>query len=138
MLVLAVGSITVLLFSLPNMIGVEQVYYTITDDVSTETTAEKTAVTTVGEDEKANASTSKKTTVKTTAKTTAAAVTFPLNVNTATVDELMEVPGIGEVLAARIVEFREQYGNFTSLEQLLQVKGIGEKRFENWLPYLTL
>jgi competence protein ComEA len=49
-----------------------------------------------------------------------------VNVNTASVEELTEISGIGEVKAQRIVEYREKNGNFKSLEELTQVKGIGE------------
>jgi len=54
---------------------------------------------------------------------------FPLDLNAATQDELEALPGIGPVLAGRILDYREQIGGFTSLEQLLEVKGIGPKKF---------
>ena len=50
----------------------------------------------------------------------------------------MQVPGIGETYAKRIIEFREEITAFTSYEELLLIKGIGEKRLKKWLPYLTL
>ncbi|HIS69486.1 MAG TPA: helix-hairpin-helix domain-containing protein [Candidatus Gallacutalibacter stercoravium] len=61
-----------------------------------------------------------------------------LNVNTASVEELMELPGIGEVLAGRIVAYRQQQGNFSDLQQLLQVDGIGDALYEKMAPYLTV
>ena len=51
-----------------------------------------------------------------------------LDLNTATVEELQRLPGIGEKLAQAIVSFREQNGPFQTAEDLLQVPGIGEKR----------
>ena len=52
------------------------------------------------------------------------------NINTATEEELDEnLPGIGPVIAKRIVEYRETYGGFSSVEELMNVSGIGEKRF---------
>ena len=55
----------------------------------------------------------------------------PVNINTATAVEIAEsLNGIGEARAAAIVTFREQSGPFLSAEQLLQVKGIGEKILE--------
>ena len=68
----------------------------------------------------------------------AAEVSFPLDLNTATAEELTALPGIGEVLAGRIVAYREEVGAFTSVEELLQVDGIGEKRFEAIRDYITL
>lgn len=53
-----------------------------------------------------------------------------ININTATKDELSQnIKGIGEVLASRIVEYREQNGNFNSIEEITSVRGIGEKLF---------
>ena len=59
-----------------------------------------------------------------------------INVNTATLDELMELPGIGEVKAKAIISYREQHGDFLSPEDLLNVYGIGEKTLEKMKPYL--
>ena len=53
-----------------------------------------------------------------------------VNINTATVEQLMTLDGIGESYAARIVEFREKNGTFQSPEDLLKVKGIGEKTLD--------
>ena len=59
-----------------------------------------------------------------------------VNVNTATVDELTALPGIGPVLAQRIAEDRELYGYFNYPADLLSVSGIGEKTLARLLPYL--
>ena len=55
--------------------------------------------------------------------------TEPVDLNSATVEELVALPGIGEVTAKRIVEFRNEHGRFTRVEDLMKVKGIGEKSF---------
>ena len=54
-----------------------------------------------------------------------------VNINTATVEELTQLQGIGPKYAAKIVEYREQKGPFVSPEDLMKVPGIGQKTFEN-------
>ncbi len=56
--------------------------------------------------------------------------------NTGTLEDLDKLPGIGKVIAQRIIDFREKVGAFTYPEQLLQVKGIGDKRYEEIMKYL--
>lgn len=59
-----------------------------------------------------------------------------VDVNAATVDELVKIPGIGEALAQRIVEFRTKNGPFERVDDLLKVRGIGEKSLEKLRPYV--
>ncbi len=59
-----------------------------------------------------------------------------LNLNTATAEELEALPGIGPVLARRIVAYREQNGPFRSVDELLNVKGIGPAVLEKLRPYV--
>ena len=63
---------------------------------------------------------------------------FPINLNTADEAELMLLPNIGEVRAAAIVAYREEHGPFTYVEELLQVKGIGEGILEDIMDYVTV
>lgn len=53
----------------------------------------------------------------------------PLNLNEADAQALTQLPGIGEELARRIVEYREKNGRFEKVEELMQVSGIGEAKF---------
>jgi len=62
------------------------------------------------------------------------AVTFPLDINKARLEDLMELPGIGEKLAQRMVEYRKSQGGFRSVDDLRKVRGIGEKRMERLRP----
>jgi len=61
-----------------------------------------------------------------------------VDLNTATVAELVEVPGIGQATAERIVAWREQNGAFRSVEDLMKVKGIAEKALEKLRPYVKV
>lgn len=65
-------------------------------------------------------------------------VLFPININTAEKEEFMALPGIGEVLAERILAYREEHGSFTAVEGLMNVEGIGEKRIEEMLDLITI
>lgn len=64
--------------------------------------------------------------------------TGKINVNTASAVELTDLPGIGKETAARIIEYRENYGKFFSLDELTKVKGIGENTVEKLKPYATV
>jgi competence protein ComEA len=70
-----------------------------------------------------------------------AAATAPagkVNLNTATVSQLVDLPGIGPALAARIVEHRQKNGAFKSVEDVMAVKGIGEKNFSKIQGFLSV
>jgi competence ComEA-like helix-hairpin-helix protein len=54
---------------------------------------------------------------------------FPININNATVKELGFLPGIGEVLAKRIVEYRIKNNGFNTKEEIMNIKGIGKVKF---------
>lgn len=60
-----------------------------------------------------------------------------INLNTATATELMQLPHIGQKTAERIVLFRKEHGPFRRPEEVLNVKGIGEKSFAQLKPFLT-
>jgi competence protein ComEA len=73
-----------------------------------------------------------------TAKTTATAPAAPVNLNTANQAQLESLPGIGPKAAQRILEYRQKNGNFKKVEDLMNVKGIGEKAFLKLKPMLTV
>jgi len=61
-----------------------------------------------------------------------------ININTATKDELVALPGIGPAKAQAIVDYRKAHGPFKTVEELKDVKGIGAKRFEKLKPDLAV
>jgi len=62
----------------------------------------------------------------------------PININTATAQELAQLPGIGPSTAQKIVEYRQQIGKFTSIEQLLDVPRVGTLTLQRITQYITL
>ena len=61
-----------------------------------------------------------------------------VNINTATVEQLQLLPGIGEARARALLELRSQRGRFEDVEELLDVRGIGESGLEKLRPHVTL
>lgn len=61
-----------------------------------------------------------------------------INLNVATAAELEKLPGVGPAMAARIVEYRQKNGGFKKIEDLMNVKGIGEKTFLRLKPFVTV
>jgi len=61
-----------------------------------------------------------------------------LNLNTATVEQLQRLPGVGPALAKRIVDFRVKKGGFKRIEELLAVPGISEKKWNELKEYLVV
>lgn len=66
------------------------------------------------------------------------AASLPVNINTADAAELAALPGIGEVLAQRILDYRRVHGVFSAVEQLTNVEGIGEGKLETILELITI
>jgi len=61
-----------------------------------------------------------------------------IKINSATVEDFNRLPGIGQGLAGRIVEYRNQNGNFVMIEDLKNVKGIGDKKYDAIKDYLAV
>lgn len=68
----------------------------------------------------------------------AAETELRISLNEAATRELEELPGIGPVLARRIVEYRDERGRFATVEELLAVKGINRKLLDRITPYIRL
>lgn len=61
-----------------------------------------------------------------------------ININTADIEKLCELPGVGESLASRIIQYREENGKFKSKDDLKNVSGIGEKKFDSLREYIVV
>src|SRR5882724_9838798 len=64
--------------------------------------------------------------------------TQPVNINTANSEQLQTVPGIGPSTAEKILQMRKSYGAFKSVDDLLSIRGLGQKRLEKMRKYLTI
>jgi competence protein ComEA len=61
-----------------------------------------------------------------------------ISINTASLLELMEIPYVGEKTALMIIDYRNTHGSFKSLEEIMEIKGIGLKKFEKMKEYIRL
>lgn len=61
-----------------------------------------------------------------------------VNINTANIEKLCEVPGIGEAMAKRIISYREENGKFKTIEDIKNVSGIGDKKLENMKEFIVI
>jgi len=62
----------------------------------------------------------------------------PIHLNTASREELEKLPGIGEGIAARIIEHREKFGPFRRVEHVMMVRGVSENRFRQMRPFIRV
>jgi len=60
-----------------------------------------------------------------------------IDINAAAAADLVKLPGIGDALARRIISFRDEHGRFSRVEDLMQVSGIGKKKFQALRPFVT-
>lgn len=61
-----------------------------------------------------------------------------ININTATVDQLTTISGIGEKTALQIISYRDEIGGYSSTSQIMNIKGISDKKFAKIAPYITV
>lgn len=61
-----------------------------------------------------------------------------ININTASKEQLVLLPGIGDSTADKILLYKKEHGAFKSIEDIMKIKGIGAKKFEKMKPYITI
>lgn len=163
LVILAAGTILAAVLSLPRLSSVKIVYvddgsdlpaassasaesHTLARPITTQiTTAENTravsSITTTVSKPRPLVTTRRTTAAITTTKktrATTAAPVYPIPINTADADTLMQLKGIGPVLAQRIIQYREAHGGFSSVDELKQVKGIGDKKLADIRDFITV
>ena len=77
-------------------------------------------------------------TTRRTSAVSSASASAPVNLNTATAAQLETLPGIGKATAERILEYRQKNGSFKKVEDLMNVRGMGEKSFLKLKPLVTV
>lgn len=63
---------------------------------------------------------------------------YPVNINSCSAEELMTIDGIGESKASAIIEYRNYIGGYTSVDQIKNIKGIGDSFYNSVAPYLCV
>ena len=107
--------------------------------VSSETSVRKTVKTSAVD--KVSAKSENKTTAKNNKskeKNTNKSVSFPINLNSCSAEDLMEIDNVGETRANAIIAYREHLGGYTSVEQLKNISGIGDNVYASIAPYVTV
>ena len=77
-------------------------------------------------------------TARRTSAASSTSASAPVNLNTATAAQLETLPGIGKATAERILEYRQKNGSFKKVEDLMNVRGVGEKSFLKLKPLVTV
>ena len=65
-------------------------------------------------------------------------IKYPININLASIEELLNIKGLGEKKASSIIKYREEHGNYESIEDIKKIDGIGDKLFESIKEFITV
>lgn len=107
------------------------------------TTKERTSKTTTKKSTSKTTTTKKSTTKTTTTEQktteiTTKEISYPININTCTYEELLHIKGLGEKKAQKIIEYRNEFGIFNNIEELKNINGIGDKLFDAIKEFITI
>ena len=119
------------LVKIPTTTIKQEITFPVTTTTSTTTTQKNIS-------QLITSTTQKNTTKIVSSTTTTSLLNDKININTCTVEELMNLKGLGEVKAKTIIEYRDSNGMFKAIDDLLNIKGIGNKTFENIKDYIEV
>lgn len=109
-----------------------------TTKIITETTTKKTTSKLVTPKESITKKTTTTKTPTTTKTTTTKQIVFPININTCTYEDLLNIKGLGEKKAEKIIQYRNEFGLYKSIEEIKNINGIGNTLFDAIKEYITV
>ncbi len=109
-----------------------------TTKIITETTTKKTTSKLVTTKEPTTKKTTTTKTPTTTQTTTTKQIIFPININTCTYEDLLNIKGLGEKKAEKIIQYRNEFGLYKSIEEIKNISGIGNTLFDAIKEYITV
>ena len=139
--IIAIGICCILVSVLLVFYGISQPKVNETPLSQLQDTLSQTSIKTSSSDKNKNSGADTQTTVlntKSSQPSSAQSVSYPVNLNTCTYEDLVSIDGIGDTKAQAILEYRDYLGGYTNVSQLKEIKGIGDSTFAKIEPYVTV
>lgn len=139
--IIAIGICCILVSVLLVFYGISQPKVNETSLSQLQDTLSQTSIKTSSSDKNENSGADTQTTVlntKSSQPSSAQSVSYPVNLNTCTYEDLVSIDGIGDTKAQAILEYRDYLGGYTNVSQLKEIKGIGDSTFAKIEPYVTV
>lgn len=139
--IIAIGICCILVSVLLVFYGISQPKVNETSLSQLHDTLSQTSIKTSSSDKNKNSGADTQTTVlntKSSQPSSAQSVSYPVNLNTCTYEDLVSIDGIGDTKAQAILEYRDYLGGYTNVSQLKEIKGIGDSTFAKIEPYVTV
>ena len=139
--IIAIGICCILVSVLLVFYGISQPKVNETPLSQLQDTLSQTSIKTSSSDKNKNSGADTQTTVlntKSSQPSSAQSVSYPVNLNTCTYEDLVSIDGIGDTKAQAILEYRDYLGGYTNVSQLKEIKGISDSTFAKIEPYVTV
>lgn len=139
--IIAIGICCILVSVLLVFYGISQPKVNEASLSQLQDTLSQTSIKTSSSDKNKNSDADTQTTVlntKSSQPSSAQSVSYPVNLNTCTYEDLVSIDGIGDTKAQAILEYRDYLGGYTNVSQLKEIKGIGDSTFAKIEPYVTV